>query len=447
MNARQHDSKKRQLASALRLQSEGQVRLGKNTSNLFRDREKQGGDSPRLDVRGFTDVLRVNPGEQWVEVEGMTTYADLVDVTLAQGVLPCVVPQLKTITIGGAIAGVGIESSSFRYGLSHETVLEMDVLTGTGEIVTCTPDNQHADLFFGLPNSYGTLGYVLKLRARTVSAKPYVQLEHRRHHDPVDLFNDLQAHSTDADFLDGTVFAEDELYLTVGRFVEDAPWTSDYTFENIYYRSIRENTIDYLTVADYIWRWDTDWFWCSRNLYAQQPWLRRLLGRKRLNSETYTRVMRWNSRWQLTRRLSRLRGLHPESVIQDVDIPVDRAPEFLDFFHKEIGINPIWICPMKSYRDDVCFPLFPTNPGTLYINFGFWDVVNSRQSRPAGYLNRKIEQKVQELGGIKSLYSDSFFEPDEFWAIYSRPVYDELKARYDPDNKFGDLYQKTVLRQ
>lgn len=423
------------------------MRLGKDTSNLFRDREQHGRESSRLDVRRFTDVLRVNTVEQWVEAEGMTTYADLVDATLAQGVLPCVVPQLKTITIGGAIAGVGIESSSFRYGLSHETVLEMEVLTGTGEVVTCTPDNEHADLFFGLPNSYGTLGYVLKLRVRTISAKPYVQLEHRRHNDRVDFFDDLQSQCANADFLDGTVFAEDELYLTVGRFVEDAPWTSDYTLESIYYRSIRENTIDYLSVADYIWRWDTDWFWCSKNLYAQQPWLRRLLGRKRLNSKTYTRVMRWNSRWQITRHLNRLRGLYPESVIQDVDIPVDRAPEFLDFFHEEIGIKPIWICPVKPYRDDVKFPLFPIRPGTLYINFGFWDVVRSRQKRPPGYLNRILEHKVRELGGIKSLYSDSFFEPDEFRAIYSGPIYDELKARYDPDRKFGDLYQKTVLRQ
>ena len=53
--------------------------------------------------------------------------------------MPAVVPQLKTITLGGAVAGVGIESSSHRYGLVHDTMLELDVLLGDGRVVACTP--------------------------------------------------------------------------------------------------------------------------------------------------------------------------------------------------------------------------------------------------------------------------------------------------------------------
>ena len=36
--------------------------------------------------------------------------------------MPAVVPQLKSITLGGAVAGVGIEATSFRYGLVHDTI-------------------------------------------------------------------------------------------------------------------------------------------------------------------------------------------------------------------------------------------------------------------------------------------------------------------------------------
>ena len=109
------------------------------------------------------DRLTIDQDQQTLTTEGMITYADLVDATLEYGFLPMVVPQLKSITIGGAIAGIGIESSSFRYGLPHESVLEMDVLLADGSVVTCTPDNEHSDLYYGLPNSYGTLGYTLKL--------------------------------------------------------------------------------------------------------------------------------------------------------------------------------------------------------------------------------------------------------------------------------------------
>ena len=86
----------------------------------------------------------------------MTTYESLVDETIRYGLLPAVVPQLKTITAGGAVSGLGIESSSFRYGLVHETVEEMEILTGDGSLMTCSR-SKNRDLFFGFPNSYGTL--------------------------------------------------------------------------------------------------------------------------------------------------------------------------------------------------------------------------------------------------------------------------------------------------
>ena len=64
--------------------------------------------------------------------------------------------------------------------------------------------------------------------------------------------------------MDGVVFGRDEMVLSVGCFADRAPYISDYTYERIYYKSLRERTEDYLTTEGYIWRWDTDWFWCSK---------------------------------------------------------------------------------------------------------------------------------------------------------------------------------------
>src|SRR5205823_3829260 len=157
---------------------------------------------------------------------------------------------LKTITLGGAMAGVGIESSSHRYGLVHDTMLELDVLLGDGRIVTCTADNEHTDLFFGFPNSYGTLGYALRVKAKTVPVKPYVRLEHLPFTDAASYFRELEQRlrAGDADLVDGTVFSPREMYITLGRFADTAPWASDYTYERIYYRSIQQKRQDYLTV-------------------------------------------------------------------------------------------------------------------------------------------------------------------------------------------------------
>lgn len=441
-----HEERKWALTQALRA-ARGDIRLGKTTSNLFR--ERQGAPAHKLDVRDFDNVLEVNAAAGHVMVEGMTPYAKLVAECLKHGVMPAVVPQLKSITIGGATAGCGIESSSFRYGLVHETVQEMEILLGDGSTVTCTPDNEHRDLYHGFPNSYGTLGYALRLKARVVPVKKFVWLTHVRHADPGEFFADLarQCDRTDVDFVDGVVFGRDDMVITLGRFADNAPYTSDYTFEKIYYRSLRERDEDYLTVQDYIWRWDTDWFWCSKNLLAQNPLVRRLYGRKRLNSITYTRLMRLNSRWKLTRTLDRLRGLHTEPVIQDVEIPIERAPEFLAFYHEVIRFLPVWICPTRAWDKQARFDLYRLDPEKLYVNFGFWDVIRGRKKLSPGYYNRQIEEKVIALHGMKSLYSESWFSPEQFWEIYNRPAYERLRNKYDPHGLFKDLYRKCVLRE
>ena len=419
--------------------------LGKTSSNLFRDRNE--GAKHRLDLSDFCHVLHIDTEQHWVDVEGLTTYEALVAQTLKHGVMPAVVPQLKTITVGGAAAGVGIEATSHRWGLVHDTLLEFDVLLPGGDIVTCRPDNEYRDLFYGFPNSYGTLGYALRLRVRTLPVKRFVKVEHVAHEDPVAFFRDLNARCQDeADFVDGVVFGPRQQVLSNGYFVDTAPWLSDYTYKHVYYRSLLEKPVDYLRVQDYIWRWDTDWFWCSKSVCAQNPLVRRLLGPSRLNSRTYTRIMRWNARWGLTRRLARLRGLHTESVIQDVEIPVAQAAEFLAFLLREIGILPIWICPVRAPLPQARFTLFPLTANTRYVNFGFWDVVQSRKDHEAGHFNRLVEREVIRLGGIKSLYSESYFTREEFATAYAMEQYEALKAKYDPSGRALGLYEKCVLK-
>ena len=438
-----HAAKRESLQDSLR-QGAGPVALAKETSNLFRDREA--GERRRLDVRGFNQVLRISDG--WVEAEGMIPYDDLTRECLVRGVMPAVVPQLKTITLGGAVAGVGIEASSHRHGLVHDTMLELDVLLGDGRVVSCTPDNAHADLFFGFPNSYGTLGYALRVKARTVPVKPYVHLSHLPFRNGKDYFSQLQEHlrAGKADFVDGTIFSPERLFITLGHFVDSAPYTSDYTYEKIYYRSIAEKREDYLTAPDYIWRWDTDWFWCSKNVFAQNAFMRRFVyGKNRLGSRTYTKIMRWNSRIGATKKLERVLGLHSESVIQDVDIPISRAAEFLDFYSQEIGLWPQWICPIGPRVNSGRFVLYPVK-NTWYMNFGFWDVKRTREAHAPAHFNRLIEDKVSELGGIKSLYSDSFFSEADFHTRYGGAAYDALKEKYDPAGVFPRLYEKCVLR-
>jgi FAD/FMN-containing dehydrogenase len=438
------------------------VRLAKRTSNLFRFRDplpgRKAGEAggAGLDVSAFTRVLHVDPRRRLAVVGGMTTYEDLADATLRHGLIPLVVPQLKTITLGGAVTGLGIESTSLRNGLPHESVTEMEILTGDGRVVTAAqgPGAEHAELFRGFPNSYGTLGYALSLTIELEPVQPYVHLRHFRFATPEACMAAVGQIAADgslgghrADFVDGTAFGPDEIYLTVGAYSEGAPWVSDYTGQRIYYRSLRGPREDFLTIRDYLWRWDTDWFWCSGALGAQHPVIRRAWPRRYRRSDVYRAVVAFDRRYRLWETLNARRGRPPrEAVIQDVEIPLGRSAEFARFFAGQVGMSPVWLCPLRL-RGDQPWPLYPLRPGEVYVNFGFWGTVPLPPGRPDGHYNRLVEAEVAALGGSKGLYSTSFYSPEQFWAQYNGPAYAALKREYDGAGRLAGLYEKCVRGQ
>jgi len=445
----------RLLASYRSIPATASVRLAKPTSNLFRARAKR--DAPGLDTSGLTDVINVDPDARTADVAGMCTYEDLVAATLRYGLSPLVVPQLKTITLGGAVTGLGIESASFRNGLPHESVLEMDILTGAGELLTVSR-NQHVDLFRAFPNSYGTLGYSTRLRIELEPVEPFVALRHIRFQSLTDMVAAAERiietggrDGVPVDYLDGVVFGADESYLCVGKRTTTPGPVSDYTGKDIYYRSIQHETAikeDRLTIHDYLWRWDTDWFWCSRAFGAQNPRVRRWWPRRYRRSSTYGKLVAIDQRFGIADRIEARRsasgGRPRERVVQDVEVPIERTPDFLEWFLNNVPITPIWLCPLRL-RDNDGWPLYPLRADRNYVNIGFWSSVPAGGT--AGETNRAIEAKVGELDGHKSLYSDSFYTREEFDELYGGESYNTVKKTYDPDSRLLDLYAKAVQRR
>ncbi len=441
------------------------VRLAKRTSNLFRSRDRS--SVPGLDVSGLTGVLSVDREARTADVAGMCTYEDLVAATLPHGLTPLVVPQLKTITLGGAVTGLGIESTSWRNGLPHESVLEMDILTGAGEVVTARPTGEHADLYRGFPNSYGSLGYATRLRIELEPVQRAVALRHVRFHRLEALVGAIgeiveggRYAGESVDYVDGVVFTETECYLTLGRRTDEAGPTSDYTGQDIYYRSIQHDGVtprrDLLTIHDYLWRWDTDWFWCSRAFGAQNPRVRRFWPRRLRRSSVYWKLIALDARFHVGDRLEARQGRPPrERVIQDVEIPLDRTAEFVRWFLESVPIEPVWLCPLRLREEpgaladpgeDRPWTLYPLRSGETYVNVGFWSTVPITPGTREGATNRLIEERVTSVGGHKSLYSDSFYDEVEFAGLYGGAEYTKLKDRYDPDDRLLDLYSKAVKR-
>ena len=443
---------KRLLASYRAIPPNATVRLAKPTSNLFRARAKT--STKGLDSSGLTGVIAVDPEARTADVAGMCTYEDLVAATLPYGLSPLVVPQLKTITLGGAVTGLGIESASFRNGLPHESVLELDIITGAGEVVTASRE-QHADLFRAFPNSYGTLGYSVRLKIELEPVKPFVSLRHLRFTSVTDLLATMERiietggiDGTRIDYVDGVVFSADESYLCLGVQTSTPGPVSDYTGKDIYYRSIQHaagEKHDRLTIHDYLWRWDTDWFWCSRAFGAQNPKIRRFWPRRYRRSSVYWKLIGYDQRFDIADRIEKRNGRPPrERVVQDIEVPIERTADFLDWFLTNVPIEPIWLCPLRL-RDDAGWPLYPIGGHHTYVNVGFWSSVPVGSTE--GETNRAIEKKVSELHGHKSLYSDAYYSIEEFDELYGGETYKTVKKIYDPDSRLLELYEKAVQRR
>jgi FAD/FMN-containing dehydrogenase len=440
------DAVERLRRSYAALQPGAPVRLAKPTTNLFRARAPATGG---LDVSGLTGVLSVDPVALTAEVQGMCTYEDLVAATLPHGVVPLVVPQLRTITLGGAVSGLGIESTSFRSGLPHESVLEMDVFTGAGEVVTTRPGDELFDTF---PNSYGSLGYATRLVIRLEAVPGRVALRHLRFDDAevlaattAEVVAEGAHDGTRVDGLDGVSFGPGEHYLTLATWTDRPGPTSDYTGQQVFYRSLQQRETDLLTMHDYLWRWDTDWFWCSRAFGAQHPVVRRLWPRRWRRSDVYMRLLGLDRRFGVADRLDRRAGRpRRERVVQDVEVPVERLAEFLAWFDAEVGMRPVWLCPVVARR---AWPTYPLEPGRCYVNVGFWGTVHVGPDAAHSPRNRAIERMVHELGGHKSLYSEAFYDEATFDALYDGPHLARVKQRHDPDGRLTTLYDKAVRRR
>jgi len=212
-------------------------------------------------------------------------------------------------------------------------------------------------------------------------------------------------------------------------------------------------------VRDYLWRWDTDWFWCSRAFGAQNPRVRRLWPKAWLRSDVYGKLVRLENRFGVAARIDRWRGRPDrERVVQDVEIPLGRTAEFLTWFLREVPIEPVWLCPIRLRSTGATarfaeqhggspWPLYPLRPGRDYVNIGFWSTVPVVDGATDGDVNRRIEGVVSEHDGHKSLYSDSFYDEARFWSLYGGVDYRAAKDRYDPGSRLLDLYAKAVRRR
>lgn len=416
------------------------IRVKKRTiSNLFRYDGRDKKDRREVDLRNFNKPLHINVKQKTLEVQGLTTFEQIVDFTLPFGLVPLITPELKRITVGGAIVGIGIETNSYKFGFVHDSLIEADVLLPDGRIITCSATNEHKDLFHALGNSYGTLGYILRAKIKLRSAKKFVKLVTVKPKNTRELVSLMKKASTDSsvDYMESMIYSKKELYFTTAYDTNGAKNVTSIYGQTVFYREISKPGTIYLTTKDYLFRYDPEWFWAIPETKAYATF-RQVAPRRMRSSAFYARYLALQEKFGTAKQDERL-----EKLIQDWEVPWKHAKALLDFALDNLSLDgkPLMSAPTKTLHDNTLYPM-PKN--TLYLNLGSYNFVERKPEHAPYHHTQIMDEFTFKHDGIKMLYSSTFLDEKAFNKRYGGAEYKKLKKRYDPKGLAPTLYQKAV---
>ncbi|KAL2480159.1 Cytokinin dehydrogenase 3 [Abeliophyllum distichum] len=112
--------------------------------------------------------IRVSTSGNYADVGGEQLWIDVLNATLEHGLAPVSWTDYLYLTVGGTLSNAGISGQTFLYGPQISNVLELDVITGKGDFMTCSKD-KNSELFYAVLGGLGLFGIIT--RARIVLAK------------------------------------------------------------------------------------------------------------------------------------------------------------------------------------------------------------------------------------------------------------------------------------
>lgn len=201
-----------------------------------------------------------------------------------------------------------------------------------------------------------------------------------------------------------------------------------------------------IPIVDYLFRYDRGAFWGGKYAFAyfMTPFNR--ITRYLLDPFMRTRVM-YHALHES--------GLARQAIVQDLAFPFSTAQSFIEYLHAILHFFPLWLCPIRSSlsvrRPNSSISSSSPSPSSstssspsfamgkhlsatgkneeMLINIGVWGMGPANHDRFV-QLNRAIEGRVGELGGLKCLYAHAYYTEEEFWTIYDRQGYDALRLKY-----------------
>ena len=200
-------------------------------------------DSDPINGDANGDGVRNSVHDEFVELVNMSS--DTVDMT-----------------VGGAISGIGVHFNIHDVGFFHESVVDMDVLLSDGKIVTCS-STQNKELFNSIPNTYGTIGKILRAKLKIEKTKPYVKVNVIKFNNITDFIKQMKKLSDSNKYTNicSLVYGKNELYIIVSNYVDKYKNLVTFTKYNTFYKYIKTHNEFYVKTRENMFIFESDWYW------------------------------------------------------------------------------------------------------------------------------------------------------------------------------------------
>jgi len=409
-----------------------------------------------VDTSRLSRVLKIDVEKQTALVEPNVSMDRLVEATLKYGLVPPVVMEFPGITVGGGYAGTSGESSSFRYGYFDRTLNYVEMVLANGDVVTCSATDK-PDLFNGAAGAVGSLGVTTLVEIQLRRASKYVETTYHPVSSMAEAREKLEQLSSDPesphDYIDGIIFSRNQGAVITGRLTDNPehsmriqrfsdasdPWFYLHVKDAVTSRT--GPTTEAIPLAEYLFRYDRGGFWVGASAFEYFNVPNTAFTRWWLDDFLHTRMMYT---------ALHASGQSKRYVVQDLAVPYDTVEQFVDYTDKTFKIYPLWLCPLRASSS------LPTIHPHHYktaadgskvakpmLNVGLWGY-GPAQHEEFVKLNRDLELKLRELGGMKWLYAHTYYSEDEFWQVYDRDWYDALRAKYQATS-LPSVYEKVKI--
>ncbi len=126
-----------------------------------------------VDMSALNGIGAVEGNSIWVQAGAR--WRAILQATLPYGKSPPTLTDYIELSVGGTLSAGGIGGQSSNHGLQVDNVLELEVITGTGKRLRCSP-TRRPELFNAVRSGLGQFGIIVGARLRLVDVPPMVRV-------------------------------------------------------------------------------------------------------------------------------------------------------------------------------------------------------------------------------------------------------------------------------